>query len=135
MKIKSLHHVCIQTDRYKESIEFYTKILGFKLFKESENFHTRKYNSWLSFDGFMIELQTEKEGESLIPWNSNSCGPVHLSFLVEDIDEFYRSVKAKGQKKFKKKNGDEIYKVEKGYLFKMIAPEGTEIEIRDQIEL
>ncbi|MBW9152261.1 MBL fold metallo-hydrolase [Clostridium estertheticum] len=32
---------------------------------------------------------------------------------------------------FKIKNGDEIYKIEGGYLFKIKAPEGTEIEIRD----
>ena len=29
--IKMLHHVCIQTDKYKESLDFYTNILGFKI--------------------------------------------------------------------------------------------------------
>lgn len=47
MSIKNLHHVCIQTEKYEESLEFYIKILGFELVKESPNFHGRTFNSWL----------------------------------------------------------------------------------------
>lgn len=56
------HHICIQTDQYKESLEFYVDILGFKLIKETPDFHSRQYNSWLEQDGFFIELQTNKAG-------------------------------------------------------------------------
>ena len=32
-----MHHVCIQTEKYKESLEFYTsKILGFELIKKKQ---------------------------------------------------------------------------------------------------
>ena len=41
MSIKMMHHVCIQTEKYKESLEFTTKILGFELIKETANFHKR----------------------------------------------------------------------------------------------
>ena len=34
MCIKMLHHVCIQTDKYKESLDFYTNVLGFKVIRE-----------------------------------------------------------------------------------------------------
>ena len=37
MGIKMLHHVCIQTDKYNESLDFYTRILGFKVIKESKD--------------------------------------------------------------------------------------------------
>lgn len=37
--------------------------------------------------------------------------------------------------KFKKKDGKIIYQVENSKLVKLIAPEGTIIEIRDKIEL
>lgn len=42
-----IHHVCIETTIYRESIEFYTKVLNFKLVKETPKFHGREYNSWL----------------------------------------------------------------------------------------
>ena len=65
-----VHHVCIQTEKYEESLDFYTRILGFKIIKETENFHKREYNTWLSLGDFMIELQTKKEGDILKPGES-----------------------------------------------------------------
>ena len=41
MSIRAIHHVCIQTENYKESLDFYNKILGFEIIKESKNFHKR----------------------------------------------------------------------------------------------
>lgn len=131
MKIKNLHHICIQTTKYKESLEFYTKILGFEVIKETPNFHHRDFNSWLKLDSIMIELQTAKQGEKLNRWTSLNEGPVHLCFVVEDVFREYKIVKERRYTDFKNKNGKEIYKVENGYLFKVKAPEGTEIEIRD----
>ena len=92
MCIKMLHHVCIQTDKYKESLDFYTNVLGFKVIRESKDFHTRDYNTWIKFGEFMIELQTAKSNDTLHKWSSSN----------------------EGEK-----------------LFKIKAPEGTEIEIRD----
>lgn len=43
--MKIMHHVCIQTEKYKESLEFYTKILGFELVTETPNFHKRDFNT------------------------------------------------------------------------------------------
>ena len=57
MAIKMVHHVCIQTEKYKESLDFYNKILGFEIINVSENFHNRKYNTWLKLGDFMIELR------------------------------------------------------------------------------
>ena len=39
MNIKMVHHICIQTEDYKESLDFYTRILGLEIVKESKNFH------------------------------------------------------------------------------------------------
>lgn len=135
MKIKSLHHVCIQTDDYEESEIFYTEILGFKIIKETPNFHGRDYNTWLELDKIMIELQTAKESTNLNKWSSLNEGPVHISFLVESVQKAYKEIKSKGYNNFKLKNGEEIYKVGNGYLFKVKAPEGTEIEVRDNQEI
>lgn len=131
MKIKSLHHICIQTKQYEKSLKFYNEIMGFKIIKETADFHGRDYNTWLELGNIMIELQTQKKGKPLNNWSSLNEGPVHFCFLVEDIEEAYQEIKDKGYKDFKVKNGEVVYKVENGYLFKIKAPEGTEIEIRD----
>ena len=129
--MKSIHHVCIQTEKYEESLNFYTNILGFELIHETENVHTRGYNTWLKLGDFMIELQTNKEGEKLKEYTSSSAGIVHMCFKVDDIKEEYNRIKSLGYDNFERKNSEEIYKVENGYLFKIIAPEGTKIEFRD----
>ena len=126
-----MHHVCIQTQKYEESLEFYTKILGFELVKETANFHKRDFNTWLRLGTFMIELQTAKKGDKLNNWSSLNQGIVHMCFLVDNVCREFDRIKKLGYTNFKIKNGEKIYKVEDGYLFKIIAPEGTEIEMRD----
>jgi glyoxylase I family protein len=133
MTIKVIHHVCIQTEKYKESLEFYTKILGFQLVQETANFHNRDFNTWLKLGEFMIELQTSKKGDRLNNWSSFNEGLVHMCFLVDNVEEEFHRIIKLGYTNFKIKNGQEIYKVEDGYLFKIKAPEGTEIEIRDML--
>lgn len=131
MSIKMMHHVCIQTEKYEESLQFYTEILGFELVTETENFHKRDFNTWLRLGEFMIELQTGKKGDKLKNWSSLNKGIAHICFLVENVQEEFDRIKKLGYVKFKIKGGKELYKVEDGYLFKIKAPEGTEIEIRD----
>lgn len=133
MSIKMIHHVCIQTEIYNASLEFYTKILGFELVKETPNFHNRDFNTWLRLGSFMIELQTGKNGDKLNNWSSSNKGIVHICFLVDNVQEEFDRIKKLGYTNFKIKNGEEIYKVEDGHLFKLKAPEGTEIEIRDTL--
>lgn len=131
MTIKMIHHICIQTENYKESLDFYTRILGFEIVKESKNFHNREYNTWLKLENFMIELQTPKNGDEFSKWSSLNAGPVHMGFLVDNVENEYERIKKLGYDNFKTKNVEIIYKVEGESLFKIKAPEGTEIEIRD----
>lgn len=126
-----IHHVCIQTKNYKESLDFYTNILGFKILKESKNFHNREFNTWIELNDFMIELQTAKADEDLIQWNKSNEGIVHLCFMVDDIELELTKIKKLGYTNFKIKNNKIMYNVNGEKLFKIKAPEGTEIEIRD----
>lgn len=130
-----LHHICIQTDSYEESLKFYNDILGFTLIKETAPFHKRFYNSWLQQDSFMIELQTNKLDEALVDFNKSNKGIVHFALFVDDIETEYIRLKNLGFDRFKSKHGQDIYQVEGGKLFKIIAPEGTIIEIRNQAHL
>ncbi len=131
MSIKSLHHVCIQTEEYQESLKFYTNILGFELVSETANFHGRDYNTWLKCGTFMIELQTAKKSEKLNRCSLNNTGMVHMCFKVDDVNQELDKLSKSGFKNFMVKNGAILYKVENGYLFKIKAPEGTIIEFRD----
>lgn len=128
-----IHHICIQTNTYEESKRFYMDILGFKLINETPNFHGRDYNTWLDLNGFMIELQTGKD--VLDKYNKESEGIVHFALYEENIDEFVSTIKDNKDIKFKKKDGQIIYQVKNSKLVKLIAPEGTIVEIRDKIEL
>ncbi|HKL42935.1 MAG TPA: VOC family protein [Clostridia bacterium] len=128
---KSIHHVCIQTNDYEASLKFYSEILGFDLVKETRNFHGRRFNSWLQISGFMIELQTSKNNELLEKWHKTVEGIAHMCFMVADVHAAYKEIKSTGYNNFKIKENKVIYKVEDGYLFKVIAPEGTIIEFRD----
>lgn len=131
MSKKIIHHVCIQTNDYKNSLDFYNQILHFEIVQETKNFHNRDYNTWLKCGDFMIELQTPKNNIPLNNYSTLNEGIVHMCFFVDNIHSEYEKIKSCGYTKFKLKNNKEIYKVENGFLFKVIAPEGTEIEFRD----
>jgi len=129
-----IHHICIQTNNYKESLDFYIDILGFELIKETPNFHGREFNTWISLGSFMIELQTGKN-ESLGKYNKNSEGIVHFCLLVDDVEKEYEKLKTLGFKDFLAKDGNDIYEVFDSKLLKLKAPEGTIVEIRDKYEI
>lgn len=126
---KAIHHICIQTSDYEASKQFYLN-LGFSLFKETPGFHTRSYNSWLQLGDFYIELQTAKAGAGLKPFHKESEAIVHFCLYVEDLKAEVARMEALGVP-FQLKNGQSVYFVESGYLAKIIAPEGTIIELRD----
>ena len=130
MKLRSLDHICIQTECYEDSLDFYTRFLGFRVIVETPGFHSRDFNTWLESSGIRIELQTPKAGTTFNQWSSLNAGPVHLAFIVDDVAAFYKELKDRGCTRFKVKNGRELYEVKGTPLFKVKAPEGTEIEIR-----
>ncbi len=132
MTTKFVHHICIQTNCYEESLRFYRDALGFELVQESPNFHNRAFNSWLKLEGFYIEMQTNKVGEILNATDSHSKGIVHFCLWVENLEREVELMKRNGYS-FLVKNGKEIYHVENGRLCKIMAPEGTIIELRDNV--
>ena len=117
MSKKIIHHVCIQTNCYKESLNFYTNILDFEIVHETKNFHNRDFNTWLKCGDFMIELQTPKNNNPLNKYSTLNEGNIHMCFYVDDIHTEYEKIKKCGYSKFKVKNNEEIYKVEDGFLF------------------
>lgn len=125
-----VHHICIQTNTYADSIKFYTEGLGFNLVQESPNFHSRDYNSWLQLGAFYIELQTGKKEEPLGEAVQSNKGIAHFCIWVENLDEEAARLQKLGAE-FLLKNDQLIYRVENGSLCKVRAPEGTVVELRD----
>ena len=129
MKNSFVHHLCIQTNTYLETLKFYTEGLGFKLVQETPNFHGRNFNTWLQLGDFYIELQTGKHDELLSNGNTNSQGLVHFCLWVEDLQTEVSRLSELGAE-FLMKNNEFIYHVENGSLCKIKAPEGTIVELR-----
>lgn len=128
-----LHHICIETSRYAESLSFYRDALGAQLLKETANFHGRAYNTWLRCGNTFIELQTPKEGAA--GYNAPKAGPreglMHICFFVSDLEALYVKLRESGRAVFIPHGGRELYEVCGAKLFKLHAPEGTVIEFRD----
>ena len=130
MTNRFVHHLCIQTNTYLETLRFYTEGLGFKIVQESPNFHGRNFNTWLQLEGFYIELQTGKCNEILTDGNTNSQGLSHFCLWVQDLNAEVIRLRELGTE-FILKNSEYIYHVENGSLCKIKAPEGTIVELRD----
>ena len=45
MNIKMVHHICIQTEDYRELIDFYTRISGSEIVNESKDSLRIDYNT------------------------------------------------------------------------------------------
>lgn len=130
--IKSIHHICIETDRYAESINFYCSLLGFTIVEETENFHGREFNTWIKKENIIIELQTPKPGETSAGSSIAKTGIVHVCFIVDNLSWTVDKLLNSGFDSFRKKDDKIMYKVKEGYLAKMTAPEGTVIELREE---
>lgn len=123
-----IHHICIQTNDYPASLAFYQK-LGFTIFKETKDFHGRAYNTWLQLTDFYIELQTGKT-QLKTPVDLNEVGLVHFGLMVDDLPDYVARLNFPAQQ-YRQKEHQIIYEVFGSKLCKVIAPEGTIIELRD----
>ncbi len=122
------HHICIETDDYKESLAFYTKAMGFHILEEKRDFHGRDFNTWIRNGSVIIELQTPKIAGKELPSLGNR-GIRHVCFKVEDLDEAIDRLETQGFKDFL--DGKKKYRVFDSFLCKLKAPEGTVIELRE----
>lgn len=127
----NFHHVCILTDNYKESLEFYKGVFQGCVIKENKDFHGRDYNSWITIGDIKLELQTPKRGTVVGENSTCQKGVVHIAFFTEDTEAEYARLLSLGVSSFLPKGGKNIYTVMGERLMKLRAPEGTIIEIRD----
>jgi glyoxylase I family protein len=88
MQIKGIHHIAILTDRYEESKQFYTEILGFSILNETYRQERDSYKLDLAVAGkYCIELFSfpdYKERNSF----PESKGLRHMAFAVDDVAQW-----------------------------------------------
>ena len=133
MKKSFLHHICIQTNQYEQSLQFYCKMLDMEIIEETPDFHGREYNTWIKNDSLCIELQTPKKEQQFDNIDDEHTGVSHICLWVNDIHQIYYELREKGAQSFIKHGANDIYEINGGKLFKLKAPEGTIIEFRNKL--
>ena len=95
MKIKSIHHVAILTDRYEESKRFYTEVLGFEIINETYRKERNSYKLDLAINGtYCIELFSFLEYKERASF-PEAKGLRHLAFAVDNVEEWITFLKGK----------------------------------------
>ncbi len=81
-----LHHVAIITSDYARSKDFYTRILGFEIIRETYRAERESYKLDLQVGEAQIELFSFPKPPAR-PSRPEACGLRHLAFTVPDLDQ------------------------------------------------
>ncbi|XP_057790029.1 glyoxylase I 4 [Salvia miltiorrhiza] len=124
--LMSLNHVSRVCRAVKESIEFYSKVLGFVLIKRPESFDFD--GAWLFNYGVGIHLVQSKDEEKL-PTDKQRLDPMdnHISFQCEDMEAMVRKLEEMNIKYMKRSVGEGEGAAIDQLFFK--DPDGFMIEI------
>lgn len=88
-------HVGIKSKDIKKSVDFYTRILGFKVLEEIEvlnNIYT-----FVGDETIRIEIEQAAPNDTMIDVNTQ-YGLYHIAFIVKDIDSLAEKLKKDGVK-------------------------------------
>lgn len=96
LTLKRVHHVAIICSDYEKSIEFYTKVLGFRIAAEHYRDNRQSYKTDLTLDGqYVIELFSFPSPPHRVT-NPEAAGLRHLAFAVENIDKELKELDSLG---------------------------------------
>jgi glyoxylase I family protein len=126
-----LHHVAVQTGRYREAVRFYTEVLGMRVLQDRP--FKRRTVAWLQAGNTLVEVFSNRAGEELTPWHDRAAGPVHLAFEVPNLREFLAWARARGAVLHPSHPEPFVPPVpgarEIAYL---LGPDGEEVEVRER---
>ena len=87
LNIENIHHVAIIASDYEKSKEFYTKIIGFQIEKETYREERDSYKLDLKINGlYQIELFSFPNAPKRVT-NPEARGLRHLAFQVADLEK------------------------------------------------
>lgn len=93
MKLSKVHHIAIIVSDYERSKEFYTRILGLEILRETYRRNRHSYKLDLALNGkYIIELFSFPD---YVPRPSypEALGLRHLAFEVENIEQTVEELK------------------------------------------
>jgi glyoxylase I family protein len=89
LKLNGVHHIAIICSDYLQSKDFYTKILGLDIIRETYRQERNSYKLDLALNGrFIIELFSFTNPPERVT-GPEAAGLRHLAFEVDNIDEAY----------------------------------------------
>ena len=87
MQLKKVHHIAIICSDYRQSLKFYTEILGFHVVAEHYRASRRSYKTDLALgDDYVVELFSFPNPPPRTT-NPEATGLRHLAFQTDDIDD------------------------------------------------
>ncbi|XP_009602386.1 glyoxylase I 4 [Nicotiana tomentosiformis] len=124
--LMALNHVSRLCKNVKESVDFYTKVLGFVLIERPQAFDFN--GAWLFNYGVGIHLVQAKD-EDRLPSDTDTLDPMdnHISFQSEDMEGMVERVKQLNVKYLKRTVGEEEGAAIDQLFFR--DPDGHMIEI------
>lgn len=130
-KVKAIHHIAIQTSDIEKTINFYVKVLGCELVDKYP--FKKRTMAWLKINETFIEVFSKRDDDQLMKWNDLYSGPVHISFIVENLEPFISQAIKLGAKLHP--SHPEIFTPPVNGakpLAYLLGPDGEEIEIKEQ---
>lgn len=96
MKINAVHHIAIITGNYEAGKDFYTRILGFQIIRETYRKERQSYKLDLSVNGrYQIELFSFPDFRERASF-PEAKGLRHLAFAVDDVADAVQELKSNG---------------------------------------
>lgn len=96
MHLNKIHHIAIICSDYERSKQFYTKVLGLKIIKETYREKRQSYKLDLALNGeYVIELFSFPNPPKRVS-RPEAMGLRHLAFEVNDIKKAMDDLKHKG---------------------------------------
>lgn len=96
LKLNQVHHIAIICSDYARSLQFYTKVLGFKIIAEHYRQERQSYKTDLALgEQYVVELFSFPNPPSRLT-RPEATGLRHLAFEVDDIDVAVASLDQNG---------------------------------------
>lgn len=98
MKINKVHHIAIICSDYRNSLDFYTNVLGLAVIAEHYRPERKSYKTDLALDGnYIIELFSFPNPPKRLT-HPEAAGLRHLAFEVDNLDDAAAMLDMKGIK-------------------------------------
>jgi glyoxylase I family protein len=92
--LQRIHHIALICSDYERSRDFYTRVLGLEIIRETYRAERKSYKLDLALNGvYSLELFSFPDPPQRVS-GPEACGLRHLAFAVDDIAQSIRDLSA-----------------------------------------